>query len=172
MRYIFGIKCILVLLLTVLGTGSAHAYTVSCVSNAVQLNAALQHARNASDTTVIELVQGTYDLSGTFLTTASANDVLVQFNAIKLLGGYDSTCTNRSLNPENTVFDGGGPCTPAAAHTTARGVARGFFAERGIGFPPRRKTGGAAWNGPMSAGDLPTPARVTLTLPRSTDESH
>ena len=90
MRYIFGIKCILVLLLVALGTSSAHAYTVSCVSNAVQLNAALQHARNASDTTVIGLVQGTYDLSGTFLTTASANDVLVQFNAIKLLGGYDS----------------------------------------------------------------------------------
>ncbi|GAA0720008.1 choice-of-anchor Q domain-containing protein [Dokdonella soli] len=109
MRYGFGVKCILGLLLVALGaSSSAHAYSVFCVGNAPQLNFALQHALFASDTTVIELVQGTYNLNGTLLTTASASDAGVQLNAVKLLGGYDSTCANRTLNPENTVFDGGG----------------------------------------------------------------
>ena len=83
---------------------SARAYTPYCVGGLVDLQAALNHALSASDTTVIMLQQGTYNVGGSLTTNAG-----VYYNALKLLGGYtDGTCTSRVLNADNTVFDGGG----------------------------------------------------------------
>lgn len=104
----YGLKCILALFLVAMGTNSAYAFKTFCVSDAQQLDAALQHARSAPDTTVIELAQGTYNLAATLLTTVLPNEAGVQFNALKLQGGFNSNCTSRTLNPENTVLDGGG----------------------------------------------------------------
>ena len=108
MRHCMSLKCILVLLLATAAMNVAHGYTVYCVGNSSQLNTALQHAQSAADTTVIELVQGSYNLGGTLLTTASPSDAGVQLHATKLQGGYDGTCSTRVINPENTVFDGAG----------------------------------------------------------------
>lgn len=81
---------------------SAQAYTVTCVSTVGGLNAALIQARSANSTTVIELQQGTYHVGSTSL----ASNGGAALNAVQLLGGYDSGCNNRTVNPENTILDG------------------------------------------------------------------
>lgn len=83
---------------------SAQAYTVYCVGNVGALQSALLHAEQAADTTVIELQQGTYHTG----TTDLSNGAGTPLNALKVLGGYDATCANRVINPENTVLDGDG----------------------------------------------------------------
>lgn len=101
MRCNLGLKFVLGGLLAVFGM-SAQAYTQFCVGSTAALAAALSRAQSASDTTVIELqTQGSpYH----FDQVPAASQFL---NAVKLLGGYDSTCANRVVNPENTVVDGG-----------------------------------------------------------------
>ncbi len=93
------------LLAALSSTRPAQAFTTFCVGDVTHLNAALQHARSASDTTVIQLVAGTWNVGNSELT---AGDISNPFQAVKLLGGYDSTCSNRTLIPTNTVVDGGG----------------------------------------------------------------
>ena len=88
---------------------SALAYTIQCVNNEQTLNTALQLAGSASDTTVIEVQQGTYSLSQTpWLGHTNCKQCGAEVNAVKLLGGYTANCADRVLVPGNTIFDGSG----------------------------------------------------------------
>ncbi|MBL0162832.1 MAG: right-handed parallel beta-helix repeat-containing protein [Xanthomonadales bacterium] len=78
-----------------------------CVGTVAELNTALNQAVSPSQalfTTTIRLKQGTYHVGGSRLTQPNQ----AYFNALELLGGYNSDCSARTVNPDNTVFDADG----------------------------------------------------------------
>lgn len=96
-------------LLTVLALGARSASAVEyCVGDTTELQAALNDSVNDTQllaSTVIKLQQGTYHVGGTSLATPGQNTF---FDALELQGGYNSDCTVRTLNPQNTIFDADG----------------------------------------------------------------
>jgi hypothetical protein len=72
-----------------------------CVSNAAELQGALDAAETSGSDDIIRVEQGTY--TAPFAYSSS------QGNSITLLGGYTpgTSCTERVLNPANTVLDCG-----------------------------------------------------------------
>lgn len=90
--------------LLVLGGRNAQAAEY-CVGSPSELQAALNQAANPSQelfTTTVMLKQGTYHVGNTSLAQGTNT------YALELLGGYNSDCSARTLNPDNTVFDGDG----------------------------------------------------------------
>jgi hypothetical protein len=78
-----------------------------CVGSVSELQAALNEAAdpaNDESTTTVHLKQGTYHIG----TTSLAGNQVHEFNALLLLGGYNSDCSARTVNPDNTVFDADG----------------------------------------------------------------
>ncbi len=78
-----------------------------CVGTVAELDAALNEAASpsqASFVTTIKLTQGTYHVGGGRLTQVNQ----AFFNAMELLGGYNSDCSARTLNPDNTIFNADG----------------------------------------------------------------
>lgn len=74
-----------------------------CVGTVAELNAALATAQTASgQTTVIKLKQGTYNVGSGLLAPSGAYPI---FQALELQGGYNSDCSGRTINPDNTIFD-------------------------------------------------------------------
>ncbi len=92
----------LVLLVALVMTGvCTDAVAVElCVRDVADLNAALVVAAGGQST-VIKLAQGTYAVAGSTVTQVHA------YGPVQLLGGYTSDCAARTLQPSNTVFDGG-----------------------------------------------------------------
>jgi parallel beta-helix repeat protein len=75
-----------------------------CVGAVAELDAALTQAASPSQalfTTTIMLKQGTYHVGGSRMTQLRQ----AYFHALELLGGYNSDCSARTINPDNTVFD-------------------------------------------------------------------
>jgi Right handed beta helix region len=78
-----------------------------CVGTVAELDAALNEAVSSSQalfTTTILLKQGTYHVGGSRMTQLGQ----AYFHALELLGGYNSDCSARTVNPDNTVFDADG----------------------------------------------------------------
>jgi hypothetical protein len=78
-----------------------------CVGTVAELNTTLDQAVNPSQalfTTTIRLKQGTYHVGGSRMTQPNQ----AYFHALELLGGYNSDCSTRTVNPDNTVFDADG----------------------------------------------------------------
>lgn len=110
----FGFQCTqwttrplaLLLGLSLLVLGARYAQAAEyCVGSPSELQAALNQAASPSQelfTTTVMLKQGTYHVGNTSL--AQGNNTY----ALELLGGYNSDCSARTLNPDNTVFDGDG----------------------------------------------------------------
>jgi hypothetical protein len=76
-----------------------------CVGSSAELQTALDIA--ASDdsalfTTTVMLKTGTYHVGSTSLIVTST---VTRVHALELLGGYNSDCSARSINPDSTVFD-------------------------------------------------------------------
>ncbi|MEO7325218.1 MAG: right-handed parallel beta-helix repeat-containing protein [Dokdonella sp.] len=103
--------------ISMLGWALACAFTAAagcaaaadyCVGNPSELQAALNDAESASNAlfdTVVRIRQGTYHVGNTDL---AFHGTAKYVNALELLGGYNSDCSARSINPDNTVFDGDG----------------------------------------------------------------
>jgi hypothetical protein len=111
--------------LLVLGGGEALAEEF-CVGSVAELDAALAQAASASAapvTTTIRLKQGTYHVGSSRLSQVDQS----YFHALELLGGYNSDCSARTVNPDNTVFD-------ADASTYFRFEPRGDLLIEGIRF--------------------------------------
>ena len=91
-----------ILFLSIIFSGGAWAATLvtHCVSNATELQNALNTAAGNTAPDLIKVVQGTY--SGNFFFNSSEG------YSITLRGGYVAGCGSRVLNPANTVLDGGG----------------------------------------------------------------
>ncbi|MBI5058123.1 MAG: PKD domain-containing protein [Nitrospirae bacterium] len=86
------------------GDGFGDACTVThCVSNSAELRDAIDTASVNNMNDVIQLVQGTYGVSGIesefYYGSAESYGLAIK-------GGYTSGCSNRSLNPSNTALDG------------------------------------------------------------------
>jgi YD repeat-containing protein len=88
-----------------LGYGLGDACTdAHCVAGAVELRDALQISTANERNDVIRVVQGTYggaEISGSPFHYTSGEPYVVQ-----ILGGYESGCGGRVLDPVNTVLDG------------------------------------------------------------------
>ena len=93
-----------------------------CVSTSAEMNGALFDAGNSDEEDEILVVQGNY--VGTFVYSSTKSYKL----AIK--GGYNSDCSSRVLDPNNTVIDGNqsGPCLTLTSATA------GGFEVEGLSF--------------------------------------
>lgn len=97
----------LLMLLLLLTFGRSTIAAEFCVGTAAELEAALIQAASPSQalfTTTIMLKQGTYNVAASRLTQFGQ----ARFNELELLGGHNSDCSTRTVNPDNTVFDAGG----------------------------------------------------------------
>jgi hypothetical protein len=81
------------------GAWGTDAPTMHCVTNATELQAALNTAASNGNSDIIRVVQGTY--SGNFTFSSSEG------RGITLYGGYTAACASRVVNPANTTLDGG-----------------------------------------------------------------
>jgi parallel beta-helix repeat protein len=98
---------LLLLLFCVLTCGRSALAAEYCVGTEAELEAALTEAASPSQelfTTTIKLKQGTYNVSGSRIVQFEQ----ALFNGLELLGGHNSDCSARTVNPDNTVFDAGG----------------------------------------------------------------
>ncbi len=78
----------------------SYAYAADfCVSTATEFQSALDVAEGNGEDDVIQIVQGTYE--GNFVYSSYAA------NSLKIKGGYDSGCAAQTLDPANTILDGG-----------------------------------------------------------------
>ena len=68
-----------------------------CVTNATELTDALALAVANGEDDTIKVVKGTYSGNFTFISSEG--------HSITLLGGYNTGCTTRIINPENTILD-------------------------------------------------------------------
>ena len=71
-----------------------------CINNATGLQTALTTAENNGEDDTIKIVKGEY--IGNFIYAS------YEENSLTIEGGYDSQFVNRTVDPENTVLDGGG----------------------------------------------------------------
>jgi len=72
---------------------------VFCVSNATELQNALNTATSNGENDTIRVVQGTYTSTGIF------NYVSSEEHSITLEGGYTAGCASREVNPSLTILD-------------------------------------------------------------------
>lgn len=75
-----------------------------CVGSTAELQTALNAAANPNSelfTTTVKIKQGTYHIGNTTLIAGDRNLMY----ALELLGGYNSDCSARTINPDNTVID-------------------------------------------------------------------
>ena len=78
-----------------------------CVGSVSELQTAIAQASSSGSalfTTFVRIKQGTYHVGNTTLAYGAS----VRSYALQLLGGYNSDCSARVVNPDNTVFDGDG----------------------------------------------------------------
>lgn len=77
-----------------------HEYTLKshCVSTAEDLHEALSNSSSNYADDEIRIVQGTY--IGNFIYASN------EFNELSVLGGYIAGCSNRVIDPSNTILDG------------------------------------------------------------------
>ncbi len=85
------------------GLGDA-CTVVHCVSNSAELQAALTTAQSNGKNDIIQLVQGTYRISGN--SNSSFYYSSSEPYSIVVKGGYTDGCSSRELNPSNTILDG------------------------------------------------------------------
>lgn len=100
------LAALIVLPLLILSGQSARAAEY-CVGTVAELEAALNEAASPSQElfiTTIKLKQGNYNVSGSRITQFGQ----ALFYGLELLGGHNSDCSARTVNPDNTVFDAGG----------------------------------------------------------------
>jgi len=71
-----------------------------CVSDATELQTALTTAAGNGQDDTIQIVQGTYNGNFVYASTEA--------NSLTIEGGYTEDCSSRTIDPENTVIDGGG----------------------------------------------------------------
>ena len=76
-----------------------------CVHDVAGFQQALDNALGSTTQTNINLVRGTYDLTGTELQFLSTSDTQ---GRIDVTGGYNTDCTTHINNPALTVIDGHG----------------------------------------------------------------
>ena len=112
-----------------------------CVSTAAELQSALATAGNNAENDVIKVMQGTYTMTASIIFSYTSGEAF----SISVLGGYAANCTQRQLNPTNTILDGNntfrvinlnGIATGGSQHLQGFTIRNGFFSingQRGAG---------------------------------------
>ena len=77
-----------------------------CVSDATELQSALTTAESNGEDNTIKIVQGTYSGNFTYASTEGYG--------LTVEGGYSQDCGSRTIDPVNTILDGGGTDTVLA----------------------------------------------------------
>ena len=98
------IVCVSLLSLFLIPTSSLGA--TFCVSNASELQTALTTAESNGENNTIKIVQGTYNGNFTYASTEAYG--------LTVEGGYTQDCASRTIDPANTILDGGGTDTVLA----------------------------------------------------------
>lgn len=98
------IVCVSLLSLFLIPTFSFGA--TFCVNNATELQTALTTAASNGEDNTIKIVQGTYN--GNFIYAST------EAYGLTVEGGYTEDCASRTINPANTILDGGGTDTGLA----------------------------------------------------------
>jgi len=98
------IVCVSLLLLFLIPTASFGA--TFCVSDATDLQTALTTAESNGEDNTIQIVQGTYN--GNFIYAST------EAYGLTVEGGYTQDCGSRTIDPANTILDGGGTDTVLA----------------------------------------------------------
>ena len=93
-----SIVCVSLLSLFLVPTFSFGA--TFCVSDVTELQSALTTAESNGEDDTIKIVQGTYNGNFTYASTEAYG--------VTIEGGYTSGCASRTINPANTILDGGG----------------------------------------------------------------
>ena len=152
--FLLGQICLAFFLVSAIA--SAQAGTV-CVPKDMGLGAALNQAQ--TQTTTIQLVQGSYNLASTVWHAGVASGTYVH-KGTQLLGGYTSGCASRNIAADNTVlFDS--VSTPTAGDGA---IVRGDLTIEGISFESQN---GFAFNAIAgTSGGVPVPAGTTVLLRR------
>lgn len=120
------------------GDGYGDACTVvHCVATAAELQAVLDGAGYDGVNNVVRIVAGTYTFTENGSRTFYAS--LGEPYGIALLGGFAPGCTNRTLDPSNTLLDGeglGGVISISSASDFAHAVSllEGITVRNGIGY--------------------------------------
>ena len=84
-----------------LGNIAVSEAAVFCVSTPEELQTALRTAGSNGEDDIIQVVQGIYKTPGRMF------EYFTQENFdLVILGGYNATCSDRVLDPSNTVLDG------------------------------------------------------------------
>ena len=93
--------CTIYALLHALGNIAVSEAAVFCVSTSKELQIALREAASNGENDVIQVVQGICKTPGYMF------EYFTQENFdLMVLGGYNTTCSGRLLDPSNTVLDG------------------------------------------------------------------
>lgn len=92
------IVCVSLLSLFLIPTSSPGA--TFCVSDATELQSALTTAESNGEDNTIQIVQGTYNGNFTYASTEAYG--------LTVEGGYVVGCATRTIDPTNTILDGGG----------------------------------------------------------------
>jgi len=92
---ILGVFVLPILLFSSIGFGATF-----CVSNATELNTALNTAESNGEDDTVKIVQGTYNGNFTYASTEG--------NSLAIEGGYSGECVTRTIDPANTILDGAG----------------------------------------------------------------
>ena len=70
-----------------------------CVNDEAELKAALTTAASNGEDDIIQIIQGTYN--GNFVYASTEE------NSLTVEGGYTEDCASRTIDPANTISDGG-----------------------------------------------------------------
>ena len=92
------IVCVSLLSLFLIPTSSLGA--TFCVSDATEFQSALTTAESNGEDNTIQIVQGTYNGNFTYASTEAYS--------LTVEGGYTQNCASRTIDPTNTILDGGG----------------------------------------------------------------
>ena len=86
--------------LTLLSIPTSSLGATFCVSDATELQTALTTAESNGEDNTIKIMQGTYSGDFTYASTEAYS--------LTVEGGYTQDCASRSIDPTNTILDGGG----------------------------------------------------------------
>ena len=115
-KNIFGCFTFVVVLFLLSGLSFAQTF---CVSDPTEFQTALTTAQSNGEDDTIQIVQGTYNGNFTYAST--------EVNSLTIEGGYSEGCEERTIDPANTILDGGG--TDSVLMLVTNAVAADFFVE-------------------------------------------
>lgn len=145
------------LLLIMMGTSHA---AVFCVRNSSELAAAAMQIPASPGNNVIYMAAGTYSLSSPFTINAAG---FVTPGDLTILGGYNSDCSARSMDPNATVIQGTSASAAFQVNSRINSITLDGLTLRQLGAVFGHLDGGVYESVPPRLGQLVTLRRIRAT---------